>query len=106
MCLGVDELDSGAESLAGRTGRAHRPGAPAGRGRQAAADAGPGLRPALLALVEPHERGDPMSPLRWTTKLTRILADELTRQGQKSAPGCGIWRVCAEVPDLFPGRRR
>src|SRR2546430_1695840 len=28
-------------------------------------------------------RGDPMSPLRWTTKSTRNLADELTRQGHK-----------------------
>jgi hypothetical protein len=44
----------------------------------------PGLRPALLALVEPQERGDPMSPLRWTTKSTRNLADELTRQGHKA----------------------
>jgi hypothetical protein len=43
----------------------------------------PGLRPALLALVEPQERGDPMSPLRWTVKSTRNLADELTRQGHK-----------------------
>jgi hypothetical protein len=44
---------------------------------------GSGLRPALLALVEPHERGDPMSPLRWMTKSTRALAGELTRQGYK-----------------------
>ena len=43
----------------------------------------PGLRPALLALVEPQERGDPMSPLRWTTKSTRKLAAELTAQGHK-----------------------
>src|SRR5579875_958645 len=48
-----------------------------------AADADPGLRPALLALVEPQERGDPMSPLRWTTMSTRTLAAELTRQGHK-----------------------
>jgi hypothetical protein len=41
------------------------------------------LRPALLALVEPEERGDPMSPLRWTTKSTRNLAAELTRQGHR-----------------------
>lgn len=41
----------------------------------------PGLRPALLALVEPDERGDPMSPLRWTTKSTRRLAAELALQG-------------------------
>ncbi len=76
VSLGVDELDSGAEPL----GRARR----LGGGRKRAAEADPGLRPALLALVEPQERGDPMSPLRWTTKSTRALADELTRQGHKA----------------------
>jgi len=75
VSLGVDELDSGAGPL----GRARRPGG----GRKRAADLDPGLVPALLALVEPDERGDPMSPLRWTTKSTRNLAGELTRQGHK-----------------------
>ena len=75
VSLGVDELDSGAEPL----GRARRPGG----GRKRAAELDPGLRPALLALVEPEERGDPMSPLRWTTKSTRTLAGELTRQGHR-----------------------
>ena len=37
--------------------------------------------PALLGLIEPEERGDPMSPLRWTTKSTRTLAAELTSRG-------------------------
>ena len=75
VALGVDELDSGAGPL----GRARRPGG----GRKRAAVLDPGLRPALLALVEPEERGDPMSPLRWTTKSTRTLAGELTRQGHR-----------------------
>jgi hypothetical protein len=75
VSLGVDELDSGAEPL----GRTRRPGG----GRRRAADLDPGLRPALLALVEPDERGDPMSPLRWTTKSTRTLAAELTGQGHR-----------------------
>ena len=75
VSLGVAELDSGAEPL----GRARRPGG----GRKRAADLDPRLLPALLALVEPDERGDPMSPLRWTTKFTRNLADELTRQGHR-----------------------
>lgn len=35
----------------------------------------------LDALVEPAARGDPMSPLRWTCKSTRRLAEELHRQG-------------------------
>jgi transposase len=75
VSLGVTELDSGAEPL----GRARRPGG----GRKRAADLDPGLLPALLALVEPEERGDPVSPLRWTTKSTRKLAAELTRQGHR-----------------------
>src|SRR5215475_11521552 len=75
VSLGAGELDSGAEPL----GRARR----LGGGRKRAADLDPGLRLALLALVEPDERGDPMSPLRWTTKSTRALAAELARQGHK-----------------------
>ena len=76
VSLGAGELEAGAEPL----GRARRPGG--GRKRAAALD--PGLRTALLALVEPEERGDPMSPLRWTTKSTRKLAAELTRQGHRA----------------------
>jgi Rhodopirellula transposase DDE domain len=75
VSLGVTELDSGAGPL----GRARRPGG----GRKRAADVDRGLRAALLALVEPDERGDPVSPLRWTVKPTRSLAAELTAQGRK-----------------------
>ncbi len=71
----VDELEAGKEPL----GRVRRPGG----GRKKALDLDPGLRPALLALVGPDERGDPMSPLRWTVKSTRTLATELTRQGHR-----------------------
>ena len=56
-------------------GRARKPGG----GRKRLADLDPGLRPALLALAEPDERGDPMSPLRWTTKSLRALAAELDK---------------------------
>jgi len=35
----------------------------------------------LDGLVEPFSRGDPMSPLRWTCKSTRRLAEELMRKG-------------------------
>ena len=57
--------------------RVRRPGA--GRKPQTVTD--PGLVAALLGLVEPGERGDPMSPLRWTVKSTRTLARELTGTG-------------------------
>jgi hypothetical protein len=75
VSAGAGELEAGAGPL----GRVRRPGG----GRKKAAGADPGLVPALLALVEPDERGDPMSPLRWTAKSTRTLAAELTRQGHK-----------------------
>jgi Rhodopirellula transposase DDE domain len=81
---GVFELEAGEEPFP--PGRARRPGG----GRKPAARQDPDLVPALLALVEPDERGDPMSPLRWTTKSLRHLADELTRQGHPvSAPTVG-----------------
>jgi Rhodopirellula transposase DDE domain/Helix-turn-helix of DDE superfamily endonuclease len=84
---GVSDLDSGEEPL----GRTRRPGG----GRKRLVDLDPGLRAALLALVEPDMRGDPMSPLRWTTKSTRKLADELTGQG---------WQICADtVADVLRG---
>jgi len=61
------------------TGRVRRPGG----GRKRLADLDPDLVPALLALVEPDMRGDPMSPLRWTTKSTRNLSRELTAAGHR-----------------------
>jgi hypothetical protein len=79
VSAGVAELESGQAPL----GRVRRAGG--GRKRLIATD--PGLRPALLALVEPTERGDPISPLRWTTKSTRKLADELTRAGHQVGRG-------------------
>jgi transposase len=75
VAAGVAELESGQAPL----GRVRR----AGGGRKRLADLDPGLRLALLTLVEPDIRGDPMSPLRWTTKSTRKLAAELTRQGHR-----------------------
>jgi transposase len=75
VSLGARELESGEEPL----GRARRPGG----GRKRLAETDRGLVPALLALVEPEERGDPESPLRWTGKSVRTLAGELTRQGHE-----------------------
>ena len=57
----------------------------AGGGRKRAGECDPRLRSALMALVEPDERGDPMSPLRWTTKSLRHLAERCRRQGHRSA---------------------
>src|SRR3954451_12613455 len=52
-----------------------------GGGGKSAVKRDPGLLPALLSLVEPEARGNPMSPLRWTCKSLRRLAAELTKRG-------------------------
>jgi DDE family transposase len=57
--------------------RVRRPGA----GRKAADESDPTLWAALEALVQPVTRGDPESALRWTSKSTRRLAEELVAQG-------------------------
>jgi hypothetical protein len=71
---GLKEL---AQNVGGEAGRLRRPGG----GRKPLVATDPGLLPALLALVEPTQRGDPMSALRWTCKSLRRLAAELTAQG-------------------------
>ena len=52
-----------------------------GGGRKKAEVNDPELLDVLDALIEPGTRGDPESPLRWTTKSTRHLAGEVTEQG-------------------------
>ncbi len=59
--------------------RVRRPGG----GRKSLRETNPGLLDDLNALVEPDARGDPMSPLRWTCKSLRRLADELGKLGHK-----------------------
>jgi len=57
----------------------------AGGGRKKLTRQGPGLLSALEALVEPTTRGDPESPLRWTCRSTRQLADALAAQGYRAS---------------------
>ena len=71
--IGIKELQS-SEVLS--PDRQRRPGG----GRKSREEEQPGLREALEKLIEPGTRGDPMSPLRWTIKSTRVLARELGRQ--------------------------
>ena len=52
-----------------------------GGGRKKAALKDPDLLSDLEKLLEPMTRGDPQSPLRWTCKSVRNLAEELRAQG-------------------------
>lgn len=54
-----------------------------GGGRPKLINADPDLLIDLDDLVEPDVRGDPMSPLRWTLKSTRQLADALVEMGHQ-----------------------
>lgn len=57
-------------------GRIRIPGA----GRKKVTEHDPDLLTALEMLIDPETRGDPESPLRWTCKSTRTLAEMLLRQ--------------------------
>ncbi len=75
VSAGVAELEAGQKPLE----RVRRPGG----GRKPLTNTDPMLIGALLALVEPAQRGDPESPLRWTTTSTRKLADALRAAGHR-----------------------
>jgi hypothetical protein len=81
--IAASTIGRGLKELAGEAaialGRVRR----SGGGRKPLVVTNPALLTDLLALVEPGERGDPMSPLRWTCKSLRQLAAELTARGHR-----------------------
>src|SRR5512144_2293969 len=82
ITAGLRELEQSAPQRAAAATRVRRPGG----GRKPLVETDPGLLAALETLVEPVTRGDPESPLRWTCKSTRRLAEELTRQSHRVGP--------------------
>ena len=77
IALGIKELRGLVPSAA--PGRIRRPGG--GRKKLVAID--PTVRDDLERLVEPVSRGDPESPLRWTSKSVRKLAVALRDAGHR-----------------------
>jgi transposase len=80
---GIQELRGEPAAIPGRgPGQSRR----AGGGRKRRVEHDPTLLADLEALVEPTTRGDPQSPLRWTCKSVRRLAEELRAQGHQVSP--------------------
>ena len=52
-----------------------------GGGRKSIRETQPGILEALDKIIDPSTRGDPESPLRWTTKSTTKISNELKSQG-------------------------
>jgi transposase len=77
VAAGLRELQAGAGGETGGARRVRRPGG----GRKPLVEHDPRLLKDLEALVDPLTRGDPQSPLRWTCKSTRKLAEALQQQG-------------------------
>jgi hypothetical protein len=73
---GVKDLSSSARLRSASLGRVRNPGG----GRKKVEDGDPAFRARLKEIVE-ETTGDPMSPLKWTSKSTRTIALELTRSG-------------------------
>jgi hypothetical protein len=82
VSVGMRELTLPAKRRALEAMRVRRPGG----GRRPLSETDPGLMAALETLIEPATRGDPESPLRWTCKSIRRLADELTRENHPVGP--------------------
>jgi DDE family transposase len=76
ILAGVRELKAQEASGTAPSPGIRRPGG----GRKLLVETDPELWDALDALVDPMTRGHPETPLRWTCKSTRQLAEELTRQ--------------------------
>ncbi len=79
ISVGLAELKQPPEEGGRRQVPIRRPGG--GRKKTQAKD--PALLRDLEKLVEPGTRGDPESPLRWTCKSVRRLAEELRRRGHQ-----------------------
>jgi hypothetical protein len=81
IAVGLAELQKKPD----RSPRTRLPIRQKGGGRKKASLKDPDLLLDLEKLLEPVTRGDPQSPLRWTCKSVRNLADELRAQGHEAS---------------------
>jgi len=81
IAAGIQEIEAMMSSDVGAAAPLQTGTRQAGAGRKRIETKDLTLLPDLLALVDSSTRGDPESPLRWTCKSLRNLADELKAKG-------------------------
>jgi len=81
IAAGIQEIEAKMSSDVGAAAPLQTGTRRAGAGRKRIETKDLTLLPDLLALVDSSTRGDPESPLRWTCKSLRNLADELKAKG-------------------------
>ena len=77
ITAGIKEINEGNTDMLSINAPIRRKGA----GRKPITESQPGIKDALEKLVSDSTFGDPMSPLLWTTKSLRNLADEMVAEG-------------------------
>lgn len=80
IAAGIKELND-PSNIAESTDAEKRRVRAKGAGRKPITETQPGIKEAIDRLVDPESYGDPMNPLRWTTKSLRKLQMELTAEG-------------------------
>ncbi len=88
---GVRELSGTGRLRNAASGRVRN----SGGGRKKVEEGDPALLRRLKEIVEETTAGDPMSPVKWTSKSTRTIAEDLTRMGHSvSSVTVGVaWRT-------------
>ena len=77
----------------------------AGAGRKPLTDTDPGILLSLKKLIDPATRGDPESPLCWTSKSTTKLANELTAMGHPVSQRT-VWNLLNELGYSMQSNRK
>lgn len=81
--VGLAEVRGGASDAAEEPDTERQRLRRVGGGRRRVTESDPALLKDLQALLEASTRGDPQSPLLWTSKSTRHLAETLAQQGHQ-----------------------
>lgn len=99
---GIRELQDSEESgNVVHSGRIRKPGG----GRKQRSDQDPTLLEDLNEMLDPATRGDPMSPLRWSSKSTPKLTEELRRKGHAISQPT-VWRLLDELGYSMQSNRK